>query len=595
VMLPLDAPEQHIAVIGLPGSGKTNTVELLVDQLARKNKTAEFMALDAGSDPNFARHYCALMEATGRTVRVFPQQRFNAWPQADWRVVFNRIMKAVAFAETGAAKWFTDLSTVALARACRIGGTPPRSSKELFERLKYVRLRDEYGTAELAGLEPEHVQATFIRLMALYERTGSALDGNWSCGDVDAGYFGLDSLILGESVGVVAFMLLSHIANYVKHEKDPDRICVVVIDEFAALAGGMHNVAEFIEQVRKFGVYVIVASQTVAGMGTPQQAKRLMSTIGTVIVHATSEWEALSSLLSTKLMPDLTLQYEGGDGAEPDRVRQIERPAVKPEEMLSPPLGRAWLLRKASATQVQFAVPDRSDHKQFELPVPEELHLPLGLGEQDETGEEDSAPDFLSGEPKEEGFHRDDFEVPGSQKHDGKNTKPPPRDPDPASDHEPDSGGVDEARSEIPKLSDSGDQHDERPDDDAPPLDVEEEGDEQARTGEEDSAPGFLTKEPREKGSHHHEPDSEGLHEALSEAHEEFESGDRSDGSDEDALLLDVEEGGDEQAGSGEEGSAPDLMDLESHEAGFHRDGFEIPGHPGVEEDEPPPDGPDPT
>lgn len=480
VILPYDALEKHIAVIGQTGVGKTSTVERIIDQLARQIDTAQFFFLDAAADLDFARSFCAAMEATDRTVRVFPRQRFNAWPQGDWRAVFSRIMKAIAFAETGAAKWYTDLSTVAFARACRMGGKPPRSSKELFERLDYDRLVAEYKRAELTGLEREHVKAAFVRMMALYERTGSSLDGDWSCGDVGAGYFGLDSLVLGESIGVIAYMLLTHIANYAKHEKDPERICVVIIDEFASLVSGMHNVAEFIEQVRKLGVYVIIVSQTVAGMGDDRQARRIMNSVGTVIAHSTPEWKALSDRLGIKLRPELTLQYEEDDGAEPDRLRQIETPAVKPEEMLSQELGRAWVLRGGMSTQVHAALPDTTGRKPFELPDQEELYLPLGLME---PGTDDvPEPDFLRPTPREGGFHRADFEIPRDLGlEDGTDKLPEPGEPDPTSDREPGSGDSRRARIEIPEEFESGDRSDDRPDGDGPPLDEEEEGEDPSR------------------------------------------------------------------------------------------------------------------
>lgn len=376
VILPFDYLKQHLVIIGKTGWGKTYTVWKILHEYAFAMPNAQFFFLDGAADPVMSRFFCEAMVASGRTVGVFPQQRFNIWPHDDnWFAVFNRLMRAIAFAETGAATYYRDASVVALARACRMG-RPPRSTEEVLKRLNYKKLRTHYGKEALRGLEQEHVDAMHMRVLSLYEHTGDALDGVISGRDVDAMYFGLDSLVMGESVGVIAHMLLSYIAYYAKYEKDPERPCVVVIDEFAALSG-IRDVAAFIEQVRKLGVHVILITQTVAGMGDFAQAQRMVNSVGLVFAHSTPEWKALSALIGTEYAPEVTLRY-GEDGVpELDRIRRVEAPKVKPQDLLGLDVGDVYGLRSDKAIRFKVASPDVGLYVPFEFPEQEELYVPF--------------------------------------------------------------------------------------------------------------------------------------------------------------------------------------------------------------------------
>jgi hypothetical protein len=75
---------------------------------------------------------------------------------------------------------------------------------------------------------------------------------------------------------------------------------VLILDEFSALASGVDSAINLAERVRDVGVQVIVAAQSVEGLGNQHQAPRLLaSCAGGVVVHQCPDPERLLALAGT--------------------------------------------------------------------------------------------------------------------------------------------------------------------------------------------------------------------------------------------------------------------------------------------------------
>lgn len=78
VQMPLARLGRTLLVIGAPGSGKTVTLGRLAYGVALTSDL-QVIVLDAKGDPAPQQAFAAAMHAAGRSVRLFPQEPYDAW------------------------------------------------------------------------------------------------------------------------------------------------------------------------------------------------------------------------------------------------------------------------------------------------------------------------------------------------------------------------------------------------------------------------------------------------------------------------------------------------------------------------------------
>jgi hypothetical protein len=372
-----DVPK-HALVTGSPGMGKSETAMRMAYDLAAYCD-AQVFYLDAKGDPQMAERFAALMAAAGRSARIFPNERFDAW-RGDWRAVCNRLLEAIEFAKIGPAAYYRDIAKAVLYLACYHPEGPPRSSEQLLARLDSEALIDAHGHSALTrcSLTAEKVSEVRMRYKAFFDQIGIAVDGEWSWEDADAAYFMIDSIAMAEQADGLTCLLFSDFGDFFTKRRHSHRPCVLFVDEFASIARNT-DMARVLEQARSFGVGLVFIPQTFAGLDDRAQEKRILGSVGMVIMHAHPEPEDLAGLAGMRQVLAVSHRYEDGDYGEVASAHLEDRPKVEPDWVRELGIGEAWLIRRGRAAKV--AIARAPEPEGVPLPECEALDRPLGKPE----------------------------------------------------------------------------------------------------------------------------------------------------------------------------------------------------------------------
>jgi Bacterial protein of unknown function (DUF853) len=356
---------RHVLACGATGSGKTETLLRLAWTVAKCSDAPVFY-LDGKGDRRNAERFCALMSDADRSTRVFPNEPFDGW-RGRSNQVRGRLMEVIDYSSEGPASWYRDVAKNALMLACNQPEGPPRCSQELLSRLDLSALRAVHGfSSAVEALSSQQVRQVRLRYEAFFGQTEGALDGDWAWEDTGAAYLLLDSLALREETRGLARFLFEDFAHFFTTRKPRDQFCLLIVDEFSALADGA-GMAARIEQARGFHTALVLAPQVVAGMGDEAESARIRGSVETVICHRVNTPEDIVLLAGTRLRPEYSRHFTSGEEdrvegsvrlqhqykVDPNRVRSLA-----PGEAFVISCGQAMRVQVASAPEVSVALPE---------------------------------------------------------------------------------------------------------------------------------------------------------------------------------------------------------------------------------------------
>jgi hypothetical protein len=363
---------RHALVLGAPGSGKSETVLRMAFELAGKlfNKlTVQVIYFDAKNDPDLPGRYGALMGLLGRETIYFPEQRIDLW-RGDWRAVKRRLMRIVPYEIDGAASYYRDIARVVMEYVCVAWPEPPRSSTELFSRLNEAVVQDHLQEHPLLdSIEPKLVDQVLMRYRGFWGGPGLVFDGEIAFEDIDTGYFRIDPDVLGDEADYALCMMFLDFVHYCKVRKPRERLVVLVLDEFSAIANAF-EMDRMAEELRSFNVSLIFVPQSIEGMGSENQRWRLFKAARLKIVHRYEDPLPLVEVVGKKKVPDFGLRLEDESGLG-DHVSWVERWKIPPEWILNLQEGEVVAIREGSGTKVKVAMASEADP--VGLPEPEAI------------------------------------------------------------------------------------------------------------------------------------------------------------------------------------------------------------------------------
>lgn len=343
---------RHMLVCGATGSGKTETLLRLAWTIAKTSGIPVFY-LDGKGDRKTARRFSGLMADAGRECRVFPNEPFDGW-RGEAHEIHGRLMEIVDYASDGPASWYRDIAKNVLALVCEHPYGPPRSSVQALERMDIEALRSAHqGSSALVALSKDQVRQVRLRYQAFFAQTRGMLDGEWAWEDASAAYLLLDALTLREEANGLARFLFEDFAHYFTTRKASGQFCVLIVDEFSALASGT-TMAGRVEQARGFQTGLILAPQVVAGMGDEQQAERILGSVETVVCHRVNTPERIAALAGTRERPEYSMHYdkEGANGEGSVRIQHQFK--VEPNAVRSLEPGEAYLISRGRAMRANI-------------------------------------------------------------------------------------------------------------------------------------------------------------------------------------------------------------------------------------------------
>jgi hypothetical protein len=340
VVPPAQLRGKGMAVVGAPGAGKTVTLlrlAYLAGVLGRKVCFADCK----GTDPTLVPALIAAYRLGN------PQARIGCWPQQAmdmWRGTPAQIQSRLLAVEQFTEPFYQRVASAGLRLALTAPDMPPvDGSDELLRRLDVDELAVlwEGRPLQLKDIEAigDHLPGARLRYADFFAALAGAFDrGSWSYEDVDLAVLTVPTLLSKAEADAAMRVVLEDYGHYATGRKPREgEDTVLMLDEFSALASGVDSAINLIERLRDVGVQVVVAAQSVEGLGDHRQAPRLLaSCAGGIVVQQCPDPERLLALAGQvrTLEHNWELDFYGPRGLA--KARMGDRPRIDPRRSARP-------------------------------------------------------------------------------------------------------------------------------------------------------------------------------------------------------------------------------------------------------------------
>jgi hypothetical protein len=361
VVPPAQLRGKAMAVVGAPGAGKTITLlrlAYLAGLLGRKVCFADCK----GTDPTLVPALIAAYRLGN------PQARIGCWPESAmdmWRGTPAQVQSRLLAVEQFTEPFYQRVASAGLRLALTAPDMPAvEGSDELLRRLDV----DELGALwegrplQLKDIEAiaDHLPGARLRYADFFAALGGAFDrGHWSYEDVDLAVLTVPTLLSKSEADAAMRVVLEDYGHYASGRKPREgEDALLVLDEFSALASGVDSAINLAERVRDVGVQVVVAAQSVEGLGDHRQAPRLLaSCAGGIVVHQCPDPERLLALAGQErvLEHNWELDFYGPRGFA--KARMGERPRIDPEAVRQAQPGEAWVIQAGQSIHLRVLPP----------------------------------------------------------------------------------------------------------------------------------------------------------------------------------------------------------------------------------------------
>jgi hypothetical protein len=350
-----------MAVVGAPGAGKTVTLLRLAYLAGLLGRKVCFVDCK-GTDPTLVPALITAYRLGNPTARVgcWPQTAMDMWRGSPVQVA-SRLLAVEQFTEP----FYQRVASAGLRLALTAPDMPPvEGSDELLRRLDVDELAAlwEGRPLQLKDIEAigDHLPGARLRYADFFAALAGAFDrGHWSYEDVDLAVLTVPTLLSKAEADAAMRVVLEDYGHYATGRKPREgEDALLVLDEFSALASGVDSAINLAERVRDVGVQVVVAAQSVEGLGDHRQAPRLLaSCAGGIVVHQCPDPERLLALAGEVrvLEHNWELDHYGPRGFA--KARMGERPRIDPEQVRQAQPGEAWVIQAGQSIHLRVLPP----------------------------------------------------------------------------------------------------------------------------------------------------------------------------------------------------------------------------------------------
>jgi hypothetical protein len=361
VVIPEREQRLAMAVLGIPGSGKTFTLLRRVWIAARSGMRVVFVDCK-GTDPGLAWQVtCAYrLVNPGAIVGFWPTQPLDLW-RGDGMAIANRLLAVEDWASEGGGLYYRRMATLALQLACTPPSGPPRNSQAFLRRLDIRKLQqlwrgDATAQADLEQLaaDPQVLAGVRGRYSAFFRALSGTADGCWGLEDVDLAVVTIPTIASRTDADAAIRLVLEDLGHFAtKRKARVGDDVLLVLDEFSAVQGGTDQAIHLAERLRDVGVPVIFGAQSPEGLGDERQQWRLLHTIGGgLVLHQLADPNRLVGLAGTVRTPERAWQLDGWGPAGQARVHMEDRPRVDPNQVRQLHPGEAFVIQAGRAVKL---------------------------------------------------------------------------------------------------------------------------------------------------------------------------------------------------------------------------------------------------
>jgi hypothetical protein len=335
VVIPAREQRLAMAVLGIPGSGKTFTLLRRVWIAARSGMRVVFLDCK-GTDPGLAWQVtCAYRLANpAAVVGYWPTQPLDCW-RGDGMAIANRLLAVEDWAAEGGGVYYRRMATLAFQLACTPPTGPPRTSDDFLRRLDLKKLQalwrgDHTAIQDLEQLaaDPTVLAGVRGRYSAFFRALQGKADGRWGFEDVDLAVLTIPTIASRQDADAAVRLVLEDLGHFATRRKPRvgDDV-LLVLDEFSAVQGGTDQAIHLAERLRDVGVPVVFGAQSPEGLGDERQQWRLLHSIGGgLVLHQAPDPDTLVRLTGTALTRCMRSPRPASQQALTDQ-RRTRRPA----------------------------------------------------------------------------------------------------------------------------------------------------------------------------------------------------------------------------------------------------------------------------
>lgn len=352
---------QHILLIGAPGSGKSEAIKKIVAEVLAKTDRDVFV-VDGKGEVAFTQHISEIFQHH-RGVQV-PHFHMGTHRQGDTYNGFMGSEEAIKQRLTamfnveqqmGDGEFYANINRAILNLVCLSPAGAPRSLEELDERLslawlKYCYRNDPSKSRAVSRYEPwfdglrVRADSLIWDFHTYLSKEGFTLD------DTMGAIFSLRTAAMGDTSRRFLNFLIEDFKDWVG--KRQQRPALLVIDEFGQFEN--NSIIALIELARSANLGILLATQDLSTVQDRHVKERLLSSIQTKILMKTDTPEIIGELAGTYTTPHLTYQTDDVDLTGLGSIRLEEARKVDLNAVRRFPPGRAYLIRSGTGMVIQF-------------------------------------------------------------------------------------------------------------------------------------------------------------------------------------------------------------------------------------------------